>query len=74
MPNLVQDIDVSDLSATERLQLAQSLLDSVLLEAEAEPFTPEQLAEFDHRLAEVDSGRAVLEPWESVKDRLLKRW
>jgi len=74
MPNLVQDIDVSDLSATERLQLAQSLLDSVLLEAEAEAFTPEQLAEFDRRLAEVDSGRAVLEPWETVRERLLKRW
>jgi putative addiction module component (TIGR02574 family) len=73
MPYPIQEIDVSDLSSAERLQLAQVLLDSVMVEAEGEPFTPEQLAEIDRRVAEIDSGQAVLEPWESARDRLLSR-
>jgi putative addiction module component (TIGR02574 family) len=73
MPYPIQDIDVSDLSSVERLQLAQVLLDSVMVEAEGEPFTSEQLAEIDQRVAEIDSGQAALEPWETVRDQLLKR-
>lgn len=72
MTQSVKDIDFSTLSPVERLQLAQALLDSVL-EAEAEPFTPEQMAELDRRLADVEAGKGTFEPWETVRERLLSR-
>jgi putative addiction module component (TIGR02574 family) len=73
MPRTIQDIDVSDLSTAERLQLAQMLLSGVVIEDEEEPFTAEQIADIDRRFAEIESGQATLEPWESIRDRLLSR-
>jgi putative addiction module component (TIGR02574 family) len=68
----IQDIDFSSLSAAERLQLAQALLDGVVA-SEAEPFDTEQLAELDKRVAEIDDGKAEFEPWPAVEQRLLSR-
>jgi putative addiction module component (TIGR02574 family) len=67
----IDDIDLTNLSSTERLQLAQALLDSVLYEARTETFTEEQMAELDRRSAEVEAGMASLEPWDAVRQRLL---
>jgi putative addiction module component (TIGR02574 family) len=67
----IDEIDYSALSATERLQLAQVLLDSVLYDAETEPFTAEQMKELDRRLHEIDTGKVQGEPWPQVKQRLM---
>jgi putative addiction module component (TIGR02574 family) len=69
----IGSVDFSNLSSVERLQLAQTLIDGVLLESKTEMFTDEQLAELDRRSAEIDSGTATFEPWETVRDRLLSR-
>jgi putative addiction module component (TIGR02574 family) len=66
------DFDFTALSPVERLQLAQTLLESVL-ETDANPFTPEQMAELQRRVEDIDAGRGSFEPWESVRERLLRK-
>lgn len=63
-------LDVAALSAPERLLLAQQLLDSVL--AEAMPLSPPQLEEVRRRAAAIDAGDVACEPWDTVRDRLLR--
>jgi putative addiction module component (TIGR02574 family) len=70
MVHSTSEFDFTALSPLERLQLAQALLESVL-EADANPFTPEQVAELQRRLDDIDAGRGSFEPWESVRERLL---
>lgn len=72
MAHSVDDFDFTNLSAVERLQLAQALLESVL-ETGAEPFTAEQMAELQRRLDDIDAGRGSFEPWKTVRERLLSR-
>ncbi len=69
----IHELDVSQLSIPQRIQIAQDLLDSVLLETQGEFFTPEQLAEIDRRVAASDAGKIVGEPWEAVHAQLTKQ-
>ncbi len=69
----IYELDVSQLSIAQRIQIAQDLLDSVLLETQGEFFTPEQLAEIDRRVAASDAGKVVGEPWETVYAQLSKQ-
>lgn len=61
-------IDLTSLSAPERLLLAQQLVDSVL--AEAMPLSPAQAAEVRQRAAAIDSGDIACETWPQVHARL----
>lgn len=65
--------EITALSLPERVALAQELWDSVHADACAAPFTPEQLAELDRRIAAIDAGEMTSEPWEAVRDRLHSR-
>ncbi len=58
------------LPVPERVALAQELWESVHADACAAPFTPEQLAEVDRRVAALDSGEMHSEPWNSLRDGL----
>ena len=62
------------LPATERVDLAMALWDSLTLaEQEAEfDLTPEQRAELDRRLAEHIAYPASAIPWEEVRRKLLR--
>ncbi len=71
MPYPIQEIDFSELSSADRLQLAQALLDDLMLDDRAELFTPEQLAELDRRLAAIENGAMPFESWEMLRERLL---
>ncbi len=66
-------LEITTLSLPERVTLAQELWDSVHADACAAPFTPEQLAELDRRIAALDAGEMQSEPWETVRDRLHNR-
>lgn len=61
---------IASLPIAERIELAQQLWDDIHAEAEAAPFTPEQLAEIRRRIAEIDAGRMKLIPAEEVFRRL----
>jgi len=60
------------LSPTERIQLAQDLWDSVAANPEQVETTPEQLAELESRLMELDENPEAGEPWNQVKASTLK--
>lgn len=60
------------LSAAERIQLAEDLWDSVLHEGEDLPLAPGHREELERRLALLDSDSTPGEPWEVVRDRLMK--
>jgi putative addiction module component (TIGR02574 family) len=57
------------LSTAHRLVLIQDLLESVLAEVEAPPFTPEQIEELDRRCEAVDTGLMRTHLWDDVKHR-----
>lgn len=56
-------IDLAALSPVERIALADALYDGAMQEIERLRLSPEQLAELDRRIAEVEHGRAALCPW-----------
>jgi putative addiction module component (TIGR02574 family) len=62
MVHSADDFDFTALSTVERLQLAQALLESVL-QTDANPFTPEQMAELQRRIDDIDAGRGSFETW-----------
>ena len=63
-----------ELPATERVDIAMALWDSLTLaEQEAEfDLTPEQRAVLDRRLAEHIADRASAIPWDEVRRKLLR--
>jgi putative addiction module component (TIGR02574 family) len=58
------------LSPTERIHLAEELWDSVAAHPEQVKPPPEQLAELERRLAELDENPEEGEPWDQVKARI----
>ncbi len=66
------EFDFSAMATTERLLLAQQLLDSVLTESCA--LSERDLAEIDRRIADIESGKVVCVPWDEVRQRLRSRF
>jgi putative addiction module component (TIGR02574 family) len=65
--------DALTLPRQERARLAHELL--VSLDAPQDPGAAEAwLVEIDRRAQEVENGTAVLEEWNTVRDRLTARW
>ena len=59
--------DALALPAHERKTLARELLEGV----EGDAPDPEQLAEIERRLDDVEAGTATLVPWEEMRERLV---
>ena len=71
--------ELMQLSAVERLDIAEKLWDSVHPPGSARPgedipLTDEQKAEIDRRLAEHERHPERAEPWEMVRERLWGRF
>jgi putative addiction module component (TIGR02574 family) len=66
--------DFSTLSPVERIVLADTLIDSAMQEIDVmgPQLTPEQLAEIDRRIADIDAGRVELLPWDEVYQDLMR--
>ncbi len=66
------EIDFSDLTVSERIQLAEDLWDSVSEAPEVLELTPAQRAELDRRLAahQADPDSAI--PWALLRKELLQ--
>lgn len=60
-----------ELSATERLEVAAALFESVEQSAEQPPLPEWQRFVLDERIAEDDAGGDPGEPWEDVKRQIL---
>ena len=64
------DLDISELSVAERIQLAEDLWDSVAAETGELPLTEAQAAELDRRLAELARDPEAGESWQVVRERI----
>jgi len=60
-----------ELSATERLEVAAALFESVEQDAEQPPLPEWQRNVLDERIAEDDAGCDPDEPWEDAKRQIL---
>ena len=67
------DLDISRLSVSERIQLAEDLWDSVAAETGELPLTEAQCAELDRRLADLERDPDAGESWPVVRARIGQR-
>jgi putative addiction module component (TIGR02574 family) len=67
------DIDFSNLTTAERVQLAEDLWDSVAAETGGLPLTSAQQTELDRRLADLERHPGAGEPWEAARARIERR-
>lgn len=66
--------DFSHLTGAERLELAEALWDSVLGTPDEPELNPDQIAELDRRLAELDANPGATVPWREAMDRLDRKF
>jgi putative addiction module component (TIGR02574 family) len=64
--------DLRKLPIPERLELVESLWDSIAADADLLPLTEKQAEELDQRLADHDANPAVGTSWDEVRERMLK--
>lgn len=67
------DLDITKLSTSERIQLAEDLWDSVAAETGGLPLTVAQQTELDRRLADLERDLEAGEPWAAVRARIERR-
>lgn len=73
MPSTLQELGIAQLSADDRLALAEAIWQSVAEESEAAPITEAQRRELERRLADSIARPDACTPWEVVKERALSR-
>lgn len=64
------NVDISQLSVSERIQLAEDLWDSILTDTNAVILSEEQKQELDRRLETHRQNQNQGSTWEEVKQRL----
>jgi putative addiction module component (TIGR02574 family) len=73
LPPTLESLGLDRLPAADRLALAHQLLDSLAADVEPGPLTPEQAAELDRRLLDMEENPDDEVPWEEVKAASLAR-
>ncbi len=66
-------IEIDSLNVEERLELIESLWESLVVDPSNIPVTDAQKQMLDERLDEIDAGDDAGIPWEDVKARIQKR-
>jgi putative addiction module component (TIGR02574 family) len=66
-------IEIDNLSAEERLELIESLWESLIHVPSSIPVTEAQRRILDQRLDEIEAGDDTGIPWEEVKTRITKQ-
>jgi putative addiction module component (TIGR02574 family) len=73
MPSTLTEYGLDQLSWEQRLILAEQLWDSVTQELDSSGLTAAQRQEIDRRLQLADDNPDRGQPWETVRDQILKR-
>lgn len=73
MSPTLQDLGIDQLSADDRLSLAEAIWESVAREIEQAPLTERQRIELERRLADSIARPDAVTPWEVIKARALAR-
>ncbi len=66
-------IEIDNLNVEERLELIESLWESLVVDPSNIPVTDAQKQMLDERLDEIDAGDDAGTPWEDVKARIKNR-
>ena len=66
----VLQVDIEAMSVNERLSLIEQLWESLRKTPSEIRLAPEQEAELDRRLDELDRREVTGQPWEGIRDRL----
>ncbi len=66
-------IEIDNLNVEERLELIESLWESLVADPSMIPVTDAQKRILDERLDEIEAGDDAGTPWEDVKARIQKR-
>jgi putative addiction module component (TIGR02574 family) len=66
-------IDIASLSIDERISLIDALWESLSRSPDTVALSPEQEAELDKRLDEIDRGEVSGESWETLRDHLREK-
>ncbi len=66
-------IEIDNLNVEERLELIESLWESLVVDPDNVPVTDAQKKLLDERLDEIESGDDAGTPWDEVKARIVKR-
>ena len=66
-------IKIDKLNVEERLELIESLWESLVVDSSNIPVTDAQKKMLDERLDEIDAGDDAGIPWENLKARIKKR-
>jgi putative addiction module component (TIGR02574 family) len=66
-------IEIDSLSAEQRLELIETLWESLVQDQSSIPVTEAQRRILDQRLDEISAGDDAGIPWEEVKARITKR-
>jgi putative addiction module component (TIGR02574 family) len=66
-------IEIDNLNVEERLELIESLWESLIVDPSNIPITDAQKRMLDERLDEIAAGDDAGTPWEEVRARLQKR-
>ncbi len=66
-------VNIANLNVEERLELIESLWESLVADPSKIPVTDAQKLMLDERLDEIDSGDDAGTPWKEVKARIQKR-
>jgi len=65
-------IDIDHLNVEEKLELIETLWESLASDPSNIPVTEAQKKLLDERIAEIDAGDVETIPWEEVKARIFK--
>ena len=66
-------IKIDSLNVEERLELIESLWESLIVDPSNVPITNAQKQMLDERLDEIDAGDDAGAPWKEVRARILNR-
>lgn len=66
-------IEIDTLNVEERLELIETLWESLIVDPSNVPITDAQRQMLDERLDEIEAGDDDGATWEDVRDRILKR-
>jgi putative addiction module component (TIGR02574 family) len=74
MSPTLKALGIDQLSTTERIALAQEILDSVLAEQQPAPLSEAKRQELERRLADHAANPSDVIPWEQIEAEALARF
>ena len=73
MAPTIEELGLDQLSAEDRLAVAEAIWDSVVRDVDLAPLPESQKTELERRLADSNARPEAVTPWEEIKARAIAR-